>query len=95
MKAVTVKENQSWFDLALQETGSIENMFLLMQATDAVDVTPTTGRKLLVDASWVTSKTNVDNFTKVSSFPATALTTVIVEGDGIGYWTIGTTFEVQ
>ena len=98
MKKVTVSENQSWFDIAVQELGSVEGVFALMNpVTDAPDVNPAAGVVLTVDSGFVMVKNNVAYYALKGIKPATGASTGSATGvgEGIGYWAIGDNFIIQ
>lgn len=97
-KHVTVLQDQSWFDLALQELGSIEGVFgLLNPSGDTLDVNPSSGREVKILASAVIIKNNTAWYQQHSIKPATGISagSTIVIGSGIGYWAIEVNFVVQ
>jgi len=95
MKQTTVKDNQSWFDLALQITGTIENLFDLFGATDAIDTMPTVGRIVKTNEIDTADNLVVNYYASNAITPATWLSSIYATGDGIGYWIIENDFIVQ
>lgn len=97
-KRVIVLQDQSWFDVSLQELGSIEGVFgLLNPSGDTLDVNPSSGREVKILASAVIIKNNTAWYQQHSIKPATGISagSTIVIGSGIGYWAIEVDFEVQ
>ncbi len=94
MKRVTIKDNQTWFDVALQETGTIENVFALMQATDKID-SLSAGRKLNIDTNISSEMMVKQYYTRNAITPATGLAAVQPSGQGIGFWIIENDFIIQ
>ncbi len=97
-KHVTVLQDQSWFDVSLQELGSIEGVFgLLNPSGDTLDVNPSCGREVKILASAVIIKNNTAWYQQHSIKPATGISagSTIVIDSGIGYWAIEVNFVVQ
>jgi hypothetical protein len=95
---VTVLQDQSWFDLAVQELGSVEGVFGMMThgrapgtCQDLLDGIPTSGRVVKVMASDIVVKNYVDYYQQKGITPVTGLLT---DYGGIGFWRIGVDFVV-
>lgn len=91
------KQGQSFFDLVLQGTGSIENAFLMSVLND-VSIT----NKLIIDQTLLPAgilKNEIIELWEESNLPATALTNEnfadIIADDGIGAMIIEDTFIVR
>ena len=97
-KHVTVLQDQSWFDVAVQELGSIEGVFgLLNPSGDTLDVNPSSGREIKVLASDVIIKNNTAWYQQHGVKPSTGISagSTIVIGSGVGYWAIEVNFVVS
>ena len=95
MKQITIRDTQSWFDIAIQETGSIENVFALMQATDKIDDSLSAGRKLNIDTNISGEMMVKQYYTRNAITPATGLAAAQAPGEGIGFWIIGQDFIIS
>lgn len=91
---ITVKQGQSLFDIAIQECGSVEAVFLIARQ-NSIPVTKhlTTGEQL--QPVGVTDKRVKKYYTDNHILPATSLTTDAFLPEGIDYWAIEFDFEIQ
>ncbi|SNR16542.1 LysM peptidoglycan-binding domain-containing protein [Tenacibaculum jejuense] len=97
---VTVRNNQSFFDIAIQTTGIASNAILIAQANN---LSPTdklvVGTSLIIPDEATTDPTIKNYYDRQSLLPASGLTKNeedITQGlQGIGYWTIGSSFKVE
>lgn len=94
MKEVIVSEGQSWFDVAIQELGSVEGVFALMVSADVLSENPVTGRVIKILQTDVLNKNGADYYETNGIKPCTGLLTGSATGGGIGYWVIGVDFVV-
>ncbi len=93
---VTVKPDQSLFDIALQETGSIETVFDMAMA-NGIGITDelTTGTVLQVAGTVINKVKNY--YTANDIFPASTFTNAdrLLSLEGIEYWGIEIDFNVS
>ncbi len=73
MKKTRVKDYQSWFDLAIQETGSLANLFSILQTGDRLDIDPAPGRITDINPAWIDENKVVTYYASNSIKPATGL----------------------
>lgn len=97
---ITVRNNQSFFDIAIQATGSANNALAIAQANGfAITDKLAVGSALIIPKDVVTDVTIQDYYDKQNLLPASGLTKnqeTISEGlQGIGYWIIGSSFRVE
>lgn len=92
MNRATVRDNQSWFDLAIQLTGSVENVFSIMTTTDLISDLPAHGRLVETTES---SNQVLTYYSRYKIAPATGIIPTAAEEQGIGYWAIDIDFEIQ
>lgn len=95
MKTKEVKQGQSFLDIVLQSTGSIDNavaMSLLNNCSITSDVIPGT----VLEFSEITNKELSIYFSVDNQEPATniLLTSETNVPEGISYWSISNTFKV-
>jgi len=93
MKTVIVKEDQSWFDVAVQELGTVEGVFGLLGSADRLDENP--APSTIIKLPDVIVKSNVDYYGRRSIIPATGHIEEVTIAEGIGYWVIGYNFEIS
>jgi hypothetical protein len=93
MKTVTVAGDQSWFDVAVQELGTIEGVFGLLGSVDRLDENPIQAR--IIKLPDVIVKSNVDYYSRRGIIPATGNLREVTIAEGIGYWAIGYNFEIS
>lgn len=94
---VIILHNQSILDIALQHTGSVENAFALALAnglslTDDLAV----GNWLMADSQELNANKEILNYYQSKNIqPATAITAVVEQPQGISYWAISTEFIIS
>lgn len=98
---VTVLVLQSWFDIAIQHTGSATNAYSIAYANGGGSVTddPEPGRQIIIPTIVSKFKKEVQYLENKKAIPATGITSGDLErinpALGIGSMTIGTTFIVR
>ena len=98
---VTALVLQSWFDLAVQHTGSASNGYAIAFANGGRSVTddPEPGEPITIPATVLNFKKEIQYLENKKAKPATGF--IVNEGDsmipelGIGSMAIGTTFIVR
>ncbi|PXY44531.1 hypothetical protein [Flavobacterium hydrophilum] len=98
---VTVLVLQSWFDLAIQHTGSVMNAYALALANGERSVTddPVSGEQILIPEGMTILKKETDYLKSKTAIPATGITQTQLEDFkppiGIGTMIVGSTFIVD
>lgn len=98
---VTVLVLQSWFDLAIQHTGSVTNAYKIAFANGERSITdnPVSGEKIVIPDTVVIFKKEIEYLKGKTAIPATGLTLAELEQFkppvGIGTMIIGSTFIVD
>lgn len=93
---ITVRNNQSMFDLAIQEAGTVEAISDLM---DQNNISPTDdlapGDKLVLEA--IITSTDIQRYFKSNNIhPATGITTIgEAEQTGISVWAVNEDFIIE
>ncbi|AKK73770.1 hypothetical protein OK18_15200 [Chryseobacterium gallinarum] len=99
MEIITALHNQSLLDIAIQYTGKVENSFIIAFHNDlSVTEILTPGMEITIPDALDTDIDVVTFFSYRGYQPATALESNLVEVkplEGVGYWEIGETFEIQ
>lgn len=93
MKTVSVRGDQSWFDVAVQELGTVEGVFGLLGSADRLDINPV--QATIIKLPVVLIKGNVDYYIRRGIIPATGHLEEVTIAEGIGYWAIGYNFEIS
>ncbi|QEE51032.1 hypothetical protein FUA48_16045 [Flavobacterium alkalisoli] len=97
-KTVTISNNQSLFDIAVQELGNAQAVFELALANNlSITSALVPGQILTIPDSKFKKPEIVNNFVKYNQLIATAATLEQIpsEPDGIDYMIIGSTFIVS
>ena len=100
-KKVTIQDGQSWYDIALQEYGTLENIFSIFVSNPNLDINlpPVPGDIITIDAEGIGDETIKISYTRENYITSNADSNFIaVEGsfifqdlnefvfmDGIGY----------
>ena len=97
---ITVLNNQSLFDIAIQHTGSVMNAFSIAQANDiSITAFLVAGTKLIIPGTVEINKDVKDYYDAKKIQPATGTTAGTDGGfeelEGISYWIINKNFVVQ
>jgi hypothetical protein len=96
MKTLKVRDHQTWFDLALQISGGIDNVFDLLSPTDSLDTLPAAGRVLEVETVEATNRQHLLYYQRHGIVPATGMDQEgVTINEGIGYWVIEDDFVVS
>lgn len=100
MSSVVVRQGQTLFDIAVQESGSVTTVFdWALKNNKSITGELVTGEILEVPESVYTDPVVTDYFKTTENKPATSITAqnheLIVPDDGIGAMIIGSTFIVS
>ncbi|ROH98276.1 hypothetical protein EGI16_21605 [Chryseobacterium sp. G0240] len=99
METIITLHNQSLLDIAIQYTGKVENSFIIAVHNDlSVTEILTPGMEIIIPDDIETDIDVVTFFSYRGYQPATALEGNLIEVkplEGVGYWEIGETFEIQ
>lgn len=87
----TIKNGQSLIDVAIQQSGDAGNAVALAIQND-LSLTENLGVGNNIQNAPVTNQSIVDFFNTELKNPATKDN--VVEGQGIGFWGLGTTFKI-
>lgn len=91
-----VKQGQSLFDIAIELTGDVENIFLIAMANN-ISITDALESKAKIKIIG-NEKTKIVNIFNQLHYPATAISatdTIVPQLEGIDYWAIQLDFQVQ
>ncbi|MCT4698089.1 hypothetical protein [Tenacibaculum haliotis] len=97
---ITVLNRQSFLDVAVLITGSVENAFKIANANNkAPSETINAGDKITIPPGVILNKDIVNHYKEEEILPATGLTQehkdTITGCEGIGCWAIGIDFKVS
>ncbi len=93
----TILHHQSLLDLAIQYTGTAENVFdLALQNNRSITDDLEAGEALNFEPSTLNQNKDILNYYTAKNIqPATAITAAVEQPQGISYWAIGIDFIVQ
>lgn len=98
MKKVPVYNMQTWYDIALLYTGTIENSFAIAFANNrSITDDLVAGELVIIPDALVLAKKEMAYFDARTIIPATGFIkqTVVVADDGIGDMAIGINFIIR
>lgn len=93
---INVLKGQSFFDIAIQETGDIANVYAIANAND-ISITDelTAGQDILIPDDVVINKKVISYYRSLGFKPASGIIKEIETPQGIGFWSIGNDFKVS